>query len=319
MGLLGYEESLCGNSKWRLNAVAIPKYSEFFRSLLQYAGDAQEHTLSDAYAHLAKIHRLTAHDLEEILPSGRQSTFENRVSWALTYLKKAGLMESPRRGRFRITSNGLQLIQTNPPAITLDDLRKCPGFAQFEGSGLSRTEPDPPEQPETPEENLEASYQAIRRSLAQELLDRLKQSSPRFFERAVVDLLLSMGYGGSRADAGQAVGRTRDEGIDGVIKEDRLGLDAIYIQAKRWDGVVGRPVVQSFVGSLDGQKSQKGVLITTSWFSDEALDYVTKIGKRVVLIDGEQLSNLMIDHGVGVTEIANYTLKKLDTDYFDES
>lgn len=299
--------------------MAIPKYSEFFLSLLWYASDTQEHSISEAYGHLAKIHKLTADDLEEILPSGRQRTFENRVSWALTYLRKAGLMESPRRGRFRITPNGLQLIRTNPPAITLDDLRKFPEFALFERSGQSGRETDPPEEPETPEENLEASYQAIRRSLAQELLDRLKQSSPRFFERVVIDLLLAMGYGGSRADAGQALGRTGDEGVDGVIKEDRLGLDAVYIQAKRWDGVVGRQVVQSFVGSLDGQKAQKGVFITTSWFSKEALDYVTKIGKRVVLIDGNQLSNLMIDHGVGVTEVATYTLKKLDTDYFDES
>ncbi len=170
----------------------------------------------------------------------------------------------------------------------------------------------------TPSELLESSYQGLRQALADELLERIEKASPRFFERLVVDLLVAMGYGGSRADAGQAVGRSGDDGIDGIIKEDRLGLDFVYVQAKRWDQAVSRPLVQAFAGSLEGQRARKGVFITTSRFTREAEEYVTRIEKRIVLVDGERLAQLMIDHGVGVADVASYHVKRVDLDYFDE-
>ncbi|MBC6937830.1 MAG: hypothetical protein DWB42_18655 [Chloroflexi bacterium] len=175
-----------------------------------------------------------------------------------------------------------------------------------------------PERTNTPEEILEASYQDLRTDLAKELLERVKACSPRFFEKLVVDLLLAMGYGGSRKDAGAAIGQSGDGGIDGIIKEDRLGLDIVYVQAKRWDGTVGRPVVQAFAGSLEGFRARKGVFITTSTFSKDAREYVERIEKKIVLIDGEQLAQFMIDYGIGVTEVATYTVKKADQDYFGE-
>jgi restriction system protein len=170
----------------------------------------------------------------------------------------------------------------------------------------------------SPDERLEASYQQLREALAQDLLERIKQASPTFFERLVIDLLVAMGYGGSRRDAGEAVGRSGDGGIDGIIKEDRLGLDFVYVQAKRWEGSVSRPTVQAFAGSLEGQRARKGVLITTSTFTREARDYVTRIEKRIVLIDGDQLTQLMIDHGVGVADVTSYHVKRVDTDYFGD-
>jgi restriction system protein len=182
-------------------------------------------------------------------------------------------------------------------------------------AGLESDGEDPGQ---TPEETLETAYLRLRSALAQELLERIKVSSPKFFERLVVDLLVSMGYGGSRRDAGEAVGQSGDAGIDGIIKEDKLGLDVVYIQAKRWEGVVGRPVVQAFAGSLEGQRARKGVLITTSKFSPDAHTYVGIIEKKIVLIDGEQLAELMIDHDVGVNEVAQYAVKRVDLDYFEE-
>ena len=170
----------------------------------------------------------------------------------------------------------------------------------------------------TPREVMESGYQEMRRDLSQELLNRIKSSPPRFFEQLVVDLLVAMGYGGSRIDAGEAVGQSGDGGVDGIIKEDKLGLDAIYLQAKRWENTVGRPVVQAFAGSLDGYRARKGVLITTSQFSPDAKDYVSRIEKKIVLIDGEELAKLMIDYNIGVATDAAYEIKRLDTDYFEE-
>jgi len=234
--------------------------------------------------------------------------------------EKAGLLESTGRGKFRITNRGLEILRSNPTGINTRFLKQFPEFLEFQN--LSRQENKQDEKDEepsrTPEEVLEGSYQDLRRDLAQELLNRVKNSSPRFFERLVVDLLVALGYGGSRRDAGQAVGQSGDGGIDGIIKEDKLGLDVVYIQAKRWEATVGRPIVQAFAGSLEGQKARKGVLITASQFSQEAKDYVNRIEKKIVLIDGEQLAQLMIDHGIGVTEVASYTVKKVDHDYFDD-
>ena len=213
-------------------------------------------------------------------------------------------------------------MKSNPDKINVKFLKQFSEFVEFQNlsrqSARTGTEVETEELDETPEETLESSYQNLRRNLAQELLDRVKKCSPRFFENLVVDLLVAMGYGGSRKDAGQAVGQSGDGGIDGIIKEDKLGLDVVYIQAKRWEGTVGRPVAQAFAGSLEGQRARKGVLITTSQFSQDAKDYVSRIEKKIVLIDGEQLAQLMIDHGIGVAEVATYTVKKMDLDYFGE-
>ena len=213
-----------------------------------------------------------------------------------------------------------QALRLKPSRIDIKFLNQYPEFQDFHGrpDGQAPDVPKDGKAEQTPQEVLEASYQGLRRELAQDLLLRVKAAPARFFEELVVDLLVAMGYGGSRRDAGQAIGQAGDSGIDGIIKEDRLGLDVVYVQAKRWDGTVGRPVVQAFAGSLEGQRARKGVFITTSQFSQDARDYVSRIEKRIVLIDGEQLTQHMIDYGVGVTEVASYVVKKLDLDYFGE-
>jgi restriction system protein len=288
--------------------------------LLKIASDRQEHSLGEIIETLALQFGLTDADKQEILPSGRQAKFDNRVGWARTYLKKAGLVESTGRAKFRITERGLQVLKGNPVGINNRFLQQFPEFLEFQNVSRqsNRRDEEEVEPDQTPEEILELSYQSLRHDLAQELLERVKNSSPRFFENLVVDLLVAMGYGGSRKDAGQAVGQSGDGGIDGIIKEDKLGLDVVYVQAKRWEGTVGRPVVQAFAGSLEGQRARKGVLLTTSQFSQDARDYVSRIEKKIVLIDGEQLAQLMIDHGIGVAEVASYAVKKADLDYFEE-
>lgn len=242
-------------------------------------------------------------------------------------MTKAGLLESPKRGLFRITDQGRRVLQQNPPVINVQFLEQFEEFRQFRslrrdrsqlaittGDSLRTTEPAD----QTPEESLEAAYQTLRESLAAEILATVKQCSPQFFEQLVVDLLVRMGYGGSRREAGEAIGRSGDEGIDGIIKEDRLGLDIIYVQAKRWEGVVGRPEVQKFAGALQGQRARKGIFITTSVFSRDAWEYAKQIETKIILVDGATLAEYMIDHSVGVTSEALYELKRLDHDYFSE-
>lgn len=269
---------------------------------------------------------LTEEDKREVTSSGNIK-YDNRIGWVLTHLRKARLLESTGRGKFRITQQGLGVLKNNPASINMKFLKQFPGYSEFarlkdlsthETNGKQSEEVVEAIQTQPPDEILDSLYQSLRRELAQELLDRIKSCSPRFFERLVVDLLVSMGYGGSRKDAGQALGQSGDGGIDGIIKEDKLGLDVIYLQAKRWESTVGRPVVQAFAGSLEGHRARKGVLITTSQFSNDAKDYVTRIEKKIVLIDGQQLAQLMIDHGLGVAEKATYTIKKIDGDYFSE-
>jgi restriction system protein len=298
--------------------MAIPDFQSFMLPFLQILSDGQEHSLSEVIETLAEAFGLTEDDRKELLPSGRQAKLDNRVGWTRTHLKKAELLESVGWGRFRITERGLEVLRSNPPYINIKYLEQFPEFYEFRRSSRQTNKREEVEEipDQTPEETLELGYQSLRRTLAQDILDRVKSCSPRFFERLVVDLLVTMGYGGSREDAGQAIGQSGDEGIDGIIKEDRLGLDAVYIQAKRWESTVGRPVVQAFAGSLEGQRARKGILITTSQFSQEAKDYVNRIEKRIVLIDGEQLAQFMIDYGVGVTEKATYTVKRIDEDYF---
>lgn len=301
----------------------IPDFQSAMLPILRLAQDGKDHTLGEAVEAIAVEFKATEEERNELLPSGRQRRLHNRVGWAKTYLQKAGLVEANGRGRFRITLRGRQVLQGKPTRIDMKLLEQFPEYNAF--AALKHVTPDaPPSVPElpvaneTPEEVLEESYQELRRRLAEELLERIKACDPRFFEKLVVDLLVAMGYGGSRRDAGQAVGQSGDEGIDGIIKEDRLGLDVVYIQAKRWNNTVGRPTVQGFAGSLEGQRARKGVLITTSDFSREARDYVKHIEKKIVLIDGDELARLMIDTGVGVTEVATYTVKRLDLDYFGD-
>ncbi|WP_347566380.1 restriction endonuclease [Scytonema sp. UIC 10036] len=299
----------------------IPDYQDLMLPLLKILRDKQEHSLSEAIETLANEFQLTEQEKKELLPSGKQARFDNRVGWARTYLKKAGSLESTGRGKFCITERGLEILANNPEKITKKLLEQFPEFLEFKNSLplsplVKETENNILLQ--TPEEVLELGYQSLQKQLAQEILTVVKNCSPRFFERIVIDLLVAMGYGGSREDAGQAVGQTGDGGIDGIIKEDRLGLDIIYIQAKRWESTIGRPIVQAFAGSLEGMKAKRGVLITTSKFSKEAHEYIKLIEKRIILIDGEQLTQLMIEYDVGVSEAERYIVKKIDYDYFSE-
>lgn len=293
--------------------------------LLRYLADGQEHQLKDAAQKLAAEFRLSDEEIEEFLPSGQQPVFINRIGWARTYMKKAGLIETTRRGYFRITSRGLAVIKDNPPAVNVKYLER---FSEFREFRMARREGQPDEinvpaetdqvPAQTPHEALESAYERLRLELATEILQTLKAADPSQFETIVVELLVKMGYGGSRKDAGKAIGRSGDEGIDGIIKEDHLGLDNIYVQAKRWEATVGRPEIQKFAGALQGQRARKGIFITTSDFSREAMDYVSRIDSKIVLIDGKTLARLMIDFGVGVTSVATYDVKKIDSDYFAE-
>ncbi len=299
--------------------MAVPEFKYFILPVLKMAADQREHSLIEARDYLKSHFSLSEADLLELLPSGIQSRFSNRVQWARTYLVKAGLLAAAGRGKFKITDRGLKVLRDPPKIIDKPFLRQFDEFKEFSTvSEDDTTVIEHDDSDATPQEVLERTYQDLRRSLALELLDQVKKSSPAYFERIVVDLLVRMGYGGSRHDAGAAVGRSGDGGIDGVIKEDRLGLDVVLIQAKRWDNPVGRPVVQGFAGSLDGQRAKKGVFITTSTFTSDAREYVKIIEKKIVLIDGEALTQLMIDFDIGVAEQAIYKVKKLDLDYFDE-
>lgn len=303
--------------------MAIPDYQTCMLPLLRYASDGGEHQLKDAARKLAQEFKLTDDEINEFLPSGQQPVFINRVGWARTYLKKAGLLISPRRGYFQITARGRTVLQEAPWEINVKFLDRFPEFQEFRTAKRDSTEDGTigtgtiPEQ--TPHEALENANERLRSELAAEISQMLRTSDPTLFENIVVELLVKMGYGGTRKDAGKAIGRTGDEGIDGIIKEDHLGLDNVYIQAKRWETTVGRPEIQKFAGALQGQRARKGIFITTSEFSKDAHEYVTKIDSKIVLIDGKALSRLMIDFGVGVTTVATYDVKKIDSDYFADS
>jgi restriction system protein len=287
---------------------------------MQTIVDNQVHDLNGIIEVLAKQFKLSDIDRVEVLPSGKQRTFDNRVGWARTYLKKAGLLETPGVGKVKITPKGIELLKKNPTRIDRKFLMQFPTFVEFQKVQKRETDTNVIEVTEqTPTELLEVSYRNLRAALAEEILDRIKNCSPRFFENLVLDLLVEMGYGGSRRDA-ERVGRSGDGGIDGTINEDKLGLDVVYVQAKRWDkGTVGRKEIQAFVGSLEPKKARKGVFITTSQFTEDARDYVKGTEKRIVLIDGEELAQLMIDYNIGVAPVANYDVKKVDADYFSET
>lgn len=300
--------------------MAIPDFQSLMLPLLTYLAGDTERTNQDTLNALAASSNLSDEERMQLLPSGRPTVFRNRVAWAKSYLVRAGLIEASRRGIYRITDLGRQALAGHPERIDLKFLSSFPGSRAFGLPAKQSTETQVAASPDsmTPEDHIELGYQQIRGALAADLLRSIKECAPDFFEQLVVDLLLAMGYGGSRQDAGQAVGRGGDGGIDGIIKEDRLGLDAIYIQAKRWEGVVGRPEIQKFAGALQGQRARKGIFLTTSSYTKEAREFAASIDSKIILIDGEALANLMIDYGVGVTDVASYFVKRVDSDYFGQ-
>lgn len=272
---------------------------------------------------LAKQFALGPDELAQMLPSGKQTTFANRVAWAYSYLKQAGLISSPKRGVYEISDRGRAVLKGNPPRIDIAFLAQFPEFQAFRqststsGTPTASVSAETPAATLTPDEEIRVGYDRLRAALASQLLERVKGVSPAGFEQLVVDLLVALGYGGSRKDAGQVVGGSGDEGIDGIIKEDRLGLDTIYLQAKRWQGVVGRPEIQRFAGALQGQRARKGVFITTSAFTADAKAYAAALQTTIVLIDGPMLAQLMMDAGVGVSEAETIRLLRADEDYFE--
>lgn len=298
--------------------MAIPDYQTIMLPLLKFMADQKEHSVHEAVKFLANEFNLSDEDRKEMLPSGQQEVFLNRVGWARTYMKKAGLLDSPKRGIFIITERGKKVLASNPTKIDNKLLTHYDEFKEFkkkkrkveEETGVIEF------QDKTPEEAFETAYENLRTELSSDILEHLKKSDPTLFEKIVIEVLVKMGYGGSLRDAGKAIGRSRDEGIDGIIKEDRLGLDIIYVQAKRWDNTVSRPEIQKFAGALQGQRAKKGIFITTSNFSKDAIEFASKIESKIILIDGDQLTEYMIDFNVGVTTTSKYELKKIDLDYF---
>lgn len=307
--------------------MAIPGYQDFMSPLLKIAADGEEHTVADAMDTLAEQVQLSESDRDELLPSGTQTRFYNRVTWALTYLSKSLLIQKTGRGRFRIADRGRTVLARVPARIDNAFLEQFAEYKLFKSKkspkssevkvvnedGQETNEPDI-----TPDERLDAAYKELRETLADDLLERVRAASPKFFEHLVVGLLRAMGYGGSAETDARVVGRSGDGGIDGVIQEDRLGLDMVYIQAKKWENSVGPDEIRKFVGSLGEQRAHKGVFITSGSFTSGAFNAAERANAKVVLIDGEQLAQLMIDHGVGVSKHKEYTTKKLDSDYFEE-
>jgi len=306
----------------------IPDYQTLMLPLLKRAAISETRVL-EAEKQLGEEFGLSAEERAQLLPSGRQRVLHNRAHWARFYLMKAGLVSFPRRGTFVATDAGRELLAQNPSKIDLELLKQYPSFEEFyrgdhAEAGQANIAAAPITSsdvtPSTPEEQIEKAFSNLQSALRAELLQRLLQNSPPFFEELIIDLLVKMGYGGSRPDAATQLGRSGDGGVDGVINEDRLGLDRIYVQAKRYAGenVIGRPTVQSFVGSLLGMGATKGVFVTTSKFSSEAIEYARHLRERVILIDGRRLTELMIEHGVGVRMNRAIEFKKIDEDYFDE-
>lgn len=301
----------------------LPDYQFFMLPILEYLSDGHDHTMRDIRDHLIARYAISSELREAFLPSGTQRIFDSRVGWAKTYLAQAGLVESPKRGVVHITNRGKELLEQHPQQIDVTVLEQFPEFIAFRNKARKTDETIVPAESysvstATPEEQLETAFQTIRIDLVSELLDRLKTCDPTFFERLVVELLLKMGYGKNLAEAGKAIGRSGDEGIDGVISEDKLGLDSVYLQAKRWAGSVGRPEIHKFVGALHGKGARKGVFLTTGTFTAEAKEYAARLlDLRVVLIDGPALAEYMIDYGLGVTTRTVYEIKRIDSDWFD--
>jgi restriction system protein len=305
--------------------MAIPDYQTLMLPALTTLGDSSDHSSKEVIARLADEYHLTDEERALLLPSGRIQLVNNRVHWAVTYLRHAGLVESVRKGVWHITAEGVSVLAEKPQRIDVPFLRRYPQFVAWQKGTAAEPAQTAEQQAnrvdvplETPEEILERTWTAIRTQVAEELLDAVRGATPTFFEHLVVRLLVAMGYGGSYAEAARVIGRTGDGGIDGVIKEDRLGLSSIYIQAKKWEATIGRPELQKFAGSLEGEHAQKGVFLTTSLFSSEAREYVKKVNKQIALIDGAELAALMIEHGVGVVNDRQYVVPGVDAEFFSE-
>ena len=300
----------------------IPDYETLMLPVLKLAGDGKEHALREATDIVIREFSLTEQEQKRLLPSGTKRVIDNRTGWAATYLKKCKLLKSTKWGHFEITERGIEVLNHNPPKIDSHFLQKFPEYHEFKKRKKKNKKKieksHETDESRTPEEILGEVYEELNQSLVEELISKIKDSSPSFFEVLVIDLLVRMGYGGSRKDAGQAVGRIGDEGIDGIIKEDKLGLDAIYIQAKKWENNISRPEVQKFAGALQGKRAKKGIFITTSTFTKEAEHFASSIDSKIILIDGERLAELMIEHNVGVSTTSSYEVKKIDIDYFNE-
>ena len=301
--------------------MSVPDFQSLMLPILRELHDGSTRAASHMCEAVATTLKLTEADLEQMQAGSRQTTFYNRSRWALSYLFRAGLIARPERAHYRITERGLEALAKVPDRLTLKYFQQFPEYQAFtetssekDTGAVQHGTAD-----STPSELVQNGYEILRAELAASILEQVAACSPAFFEQLVVDLLVAMGYGGTRTDAGSAVGQSGDEGIDGIIKQDHLGLDAIYIQAKRWSNVVGRPVVQGFAGALDGKKARRGVLITTSGFTKEAWEYAAQVEKSIVLVDGPTLAGLMIDYGVGVTDVDSYTIKRLDVDYFEST
>jgi restriction system protein len=302
----------------------IPNYQALLFPVLRLAAQGGEHKFSTTVESLADEFALSVSERTELLASGAQTVFSSRVGWARTYLKQAGLLDSPRRGYFAISQRGLDFFNRHPADISMQSLQQFSEFKAFtKRKRAKKIEPNTsvfaPDfmAEETPEDILAAAHQLLMRNLQQEVLSTVKEMPPTFFENLVIDLLVKMGYGGNRQDAGRAIGKSGDGGIDGFIKQDRLGLDIIYLQAKRWETPVGRPELQKFAGALQGQKARKGVFITTSQFTREAKEYAQHLETKLILIDGQQLAELMVEYNIGVVANGCYEVKKLDLDYFE--
>ena len=300
----------------------VPPYHTLMLPLLKVMGTRNEMTTKQMRDEVAENLGLTLEALSQRLPSGTQNAFDNRMGWARTYLFKAGLIERPRRATYAISETGKKLLAHPPSVIDVDFLRSYEQFNQFFGSSKSDKESlastNVIDDELTPEEQIEKGVRQIQRELQDEVLDRVKQLPPEGFEQLVLRLLVGMGYGGSMADV-QGVARGADSGVDGVVNQDHLGLDRIYIQAKRWEGSVGRPIIQGFVGALAGVGASKGVIMTTSTFAQPAQDYVrTLTDRRIVLVDGQRMSELMLKHGIGVSTKQTVVIQRMDEDFFLE-
>lgn len=303
--------------------MAIPDFQSIMLPLLEYLGDNTERSNQEIREAMEGHFALSEEEKRELIPSGRQPVFKNRLAWAKSYFKRAGLLRSPQQGVYGITPRGLELLAEKPERITIKLLMQYPEFKVFrEGAGAKNGQDgDGGEgivEEITPREMVESGYGKIVEELAESLLENVRSCSPRFFERLVMDVLLAMGYGGGREAGGVLTAKGADNGIDGVIAEDRLGLESIYVQAKRWEGTVGRPEIQKFAGALQGERARKGIFITTSDFSKEARAYAAAIENRIVLVDGRRLAALMVEYNVGVSLETRYDIKRMDSDYFLE-
>lgn len=302
----------------------IPDFQTIMLPLVSLASDGKPHRIKDAITEISDHFALTEEDRAIMLPSGAEGLIDNRVRWARFHLKKAGVFSDPKRGQFQITDRGKELLSRNLKRIDMHILDEFSEYRDFrrvqsaESSEIVSTEIFEENIAATPEESIEFGYKQLRQALADDLARQLAVVTPSFFEKLVVELLVKMGYGGSLKEAGEVRGRSGDEGIDGVIKEDKLGLDAIYIQAKKWEGNVGRPEIQKFAGALMGQKARKGIFITTSSFTKDAVEFVRTIESRIVLIDGLRLAELMIEHDLGVNTVREIKIKRIDSDYFSD-